>query len=314
MAASRSLAAVTRDKPAAWYFTAADTAWACRQLDPVEIARSLFAWYGSARSAEEFGWQVAGSAGPGDITLLSRRESADPVVCVLAMEPIRLLASASATVAAARRLASRGVVTVGVIGAGAVAEAHVRSFAAALPGISDIAIYDLDHGRVRRLQERLSGRLWPYGAEVEPAGSVRDAVLGADLVLQTVPAPLDPSWLSRGTVVVNVAADGLSPGMVLAADALFVDDWRLVSGDPDRVLGRLHRSGQVRGPSGTGGRGVRGVDAELGAVFAGTAQGRANPDDIVVVDRACPGIEGVALAAEVYRVAVRAGRGLPLPR
>ena len=62
--------------------------------------------------------------------------------------------------------------------------------------------------------------------------------------------------------------------------AVFVDDWGLVSHDPRRLLGRMFRSGDLRGPGGEVFPGApqlpdaRRVDATIGEVLASDREAR----------------------------------------
>jgi ornithine cyclodeaminase/alanine dehydrogenase-like protein (mu-crystallin family) len=250
------------------------------------------------------------------LTVLFDRHTAR-ITCVMASAHISALRTASVTVACAQMLLAQKVITAGVIGAGKIAKTHIELLARTLPGLAYVAVYDQDASRAHQLTQGMSRSLRGHGVRIEVADSAQSAVLGADLVVPattTVQGYIEYSWLSRGAVVVNVSLDDLKPDVLLQADSLLVDDWGLVSADTHRILGRMSREGLVVGPGQTAKPGGRPVDAELGQVFAGRHPGRHWPEDIVVVNPFGMAIEDIALAAEVYRVAKREGRGIPLPR
>lgn len=250
------------------------------------------------------------------LTVLFDRQTAR-ITCVMASAHISALRTASVTVACAQTLLPGKVITAGVIGAGTIAKTHIELMAQTLPGLAYVAVYDQDASRAQLLTQGMARSLRAHGVGIEAADSAQTAVLGADLIVPattTVKGYIEHSWLSRGAVVVNVSLDDLMPDVILQADSLLVDDWGLVSADTHRILGRMSRDGLVVGPGQTAKPGTRAVDAELGQVFSGRHPGRSRPEDIVVVNPFGLAIEDIALAAEVYRVARREGRGIPLPR
>lgn len=260
------------------------------------------------------------------LVMLFDRQTAR-IRCVMAAAHVVAVRTAGLAVACAQALLCQPVITVGVMGAGELAVTHIELLARALSGVTSIAVHDPDAGRAKDMRERLSDLLWQRGVRLSLTDSAREAVLGADLVISALrggSGAIEHAWLSPGAVVVDVSLDGVLPDVVLGADTLIVDEWARAAAGQGHLLGRMNRAGQVRGPRGAPGgamggprvpseAGGRRVDAELGEVLAGLHPGRCHPEDVILVCPYGPAVLDIALATEVYRIAMREQRGIPLP-
>lgn len=175
-----------------------------------------------------------------------------------------------------------------------------------------------DHVRDRR--DDLCRALEEDGVVCRPAGSARDAVHEAGVVVTTTTTTepyLHHGWFSPGVLIAHVSLDDVLSEMVRLADLVIVDDWPLVRDDSRRLLGRMYRGGELigldGGHCGEPVTGARRVDATLGDVVVGRHPGRTSPEQTVLSNPFGMGILDVAMAAEVLRVARAAGRGVALP-
>jgi ornithine cyclodeaminase len=237
--------------------------------------------------------------------------------CVMAAAHVSALRTAAVSVAAASELVRPGASRVAVIGSGAIAESHARLLAGRLTGIRELAVYDHVPDRAAAFAGRAGADLAAHGVAVSVAGSARAAVEDADLVLPctTTTTPyIELSWLRPGAVVVNVSLDDVGPDVVAGADLLLVDDWSLVRDDAHRLLGRMHRAGELTGPDETPRPGVARVHGELGEVFAGVRPGRVADDQTILVNPFGMAVEDVALAAAIDRIAAELDLGTALDR
>lgn len=239
------------------------------------------------------------------------------ITCLMAAAHVSALRTAAVSVASAAELLRPGARAAAVIGSGAIAESHARLLAERLDGIAELTVFDRVAARAAAFVERLRPHLDHHGVRAVVADSARAAVDGADLVLPctTTTTPyIELSWLRPGAVVVNVSLDDVGPDVVGGCDLLLVDDWSLVRDDTHRLLGRMHRAGELTGPDETPRPGVPRVHAELGEVFAGVSPGRVADDQTILVNPFGMAVEDVALAAEVLRVARELELGTPLDR
>lgn len=249
------------------------------------------------------------------LTFLFDPDTARPRVM---MEAAWLSATRTAayTVLSVRLLGGPGITRVGVLGCGALADAHLRLLSAELPG-AEVVLYDLDPDRADAVAARWDGP--EGGLRVRTATDPRSAVDGAGLVVCTTTTTtgyVAHDWLAPGALVAHVSLDDVLPEVIERADLLVVDDWDLVAADDRRVLGRLYRSGDVTGPAGQHVAGApesgRRVDATLADVVTGKHPGRAAADDIVLSNPFGMGVLDVALAGAIREVAEREDIGTVL--
>jgi len=213
---------------------------------------------------------------------------------------ITAIRTAAASAAATRRLAREDAGDLAILGAGVQARMHVDAI-----------------GRVRKLRRvRIHGRT-PESARAlaketgaEAAPTAEDAVRGADIVC-TVTAAKEPilrrEWLAPGTHVNAVGACIPSAREIdtatIAAASVFVD-----SRDAAMV-----EAGDLLFPMKEGAIDASWIKAEIGAVFAGLAKGRASLDELTLYKSLGVAVEDVAAGTFVLERAKRAGRGVRAP-
>ncbi|MFG2040021.1 hypothetical protein [Dactylosporangium sp. NPDC048998] len=130
-------------------------------------------------------------------------------------------------------LVNRGVLTVGLLGAGALADEYLALLPDLLPTVSQVALFDPDDRAADELWDRLVEPLRRRGVQLCVDRHARDVVRGADLVLPidaVHAAPLRASWLAAGAVVLNVGERRLPTRLRTAADVL------LTGAEPRAVL------------------------------------------------------------------------------
>lgn len=241
------------------------------------------------------------------------------ILCVMEGAYLSGLRTGSMTMLAAELLACSPVEVVAIIGAGFLAESHIALIAKHLPTVKQVLLYDLRPERAVQLKDKSSLYFQTRDIEVSVAPSAETAIRAADLVIPvttTTTGYIRYEWLKAGCLIVNVSLDDVEPEVVLKADLLVVDDWKLVEHDDKRLLGRMFRAGQITGPhpDRQPAEGARAVDAEIGEIIRDGKKGRRNRDDIILVNPFGVAIEDVVLGGEIYRFAKAQGIGIQLPR
>ena len=247
------------------------------------------------------------------LTLLFDSQSARPEA-ILQAAGISALRTAAVSTIAARRLQRGAPVVLGVIGAGKIAEQHIRLMAKHLD-VERVLVNDSVPERAHRLAEKLSALedLIPHVAFAEAEDAVRDS----DVIVTatTVTKPYIPDqWITPGSLVINVSLDDIGEETYLRADLLYVDDWELITADSQRLLGRMAREGEITGPGQPGPAQGRSVTGTLGQLLAGTCPSRDNEAQTALVNPFGMAIEDLAVAHAIYTVAASRGLGTPLER
>ncbi|MDP3341970.1 ectoine utilization protein EutC [Frigidibacter sp.] len=207
--------------------------------------------------------------------------------------------TAAAGAVAARHLARADARTAAVLGAGMQAEMQLRALALVRP-LTSARIWARDGAKAAALAARLE-----LGFPVTAAGSVEDAVTGADVIVTTTPAtaPILPSALV--TPGQHITAMGSDAGHKNEIDPALIARARYVA---DRVtqtelLGELHHA------IAAGLAQVGAGHAELGQVVAGLVPGRESDAQITLADLTGTGIQDTAIAALALTRARAAGAG-----
>jgi ornithine cyclodeaminase len=236
-------------------------------------------------------------------------------VCVMEAAHLSALRTAAVTALAAQLLARPPVGRLALIGAGAIGAMHLDLLPRVLSGLSEVRLYDVERPRADALRALAGRDLERRGVRVRIAVDAETAIRGAELVVPattTTCGYIALRWLAPGALLVNVSLDDALPEVVLGADRVVVDDWRLVRSDDRRLLGRMARAGLVSAPGEDGAAGP--VHAELGEIVIGRTAGRTHADQRILVNPFGLAIEDVALARSAYAAARALGLGVSLER
>jgi len=243
------------------------------------------------------------------LTVLFDIETAQPT-CILEASRISSLRTAAVTAIAADVLGTHPMNRLALIGAGALARAHLELLPPRLPALREIRLYDLEPQRANALAEDAADN------RITVCESAEQAIEDADLVVPvttTTSGYIHHGWLKPGSLLVNISLDDPLPEVFLRADKLFVDDCTLVAADGHRILGRMLRTGQIGRPNHPGDS-KRLIDGELGEILTGGRDGRTHPDEIILVNPFGLAIEDLALARQVHQQAVELELGVHLRR
>ena len=247
------------------------------------------------------------------VTLLFEKESVR-VSCIMDAGYISALRTAAVSVLSAQVLQGVAIERVGIVGAGVLGSAHISLISKMLNTVTEVAVYDIDLPRAEQLCETIRtslGRMLNITITDSPQAAISNSHLVVTTTTTRTPY-IGYHWLMPGTILVNVSLDDVMPEVVHKCDLLFVDDWKLVKNDSHRLLGKMYRGGQLVGPRDETCNGARRLDAEIGDVLTGKHPGRRHMNEIIVVNPFGLSIEDIAVATEVYLVAMRNGLGVRL--
>ncbi|MDU0313062.1 ornithine cyclodeaminase family protein [Phycicoccus sp. M110.8] len=218
---------------------------------------------------------------------------------------ITRIRTAAASAVATRHLSLPGARTLGVVGAGGLALAHVRAIREVRP-IERVLVWS----RTRARAEGLARELRAEGVQVEVCAGEEQVVREADIVCTLTPsrdAHVRGAWFHPGQHVNVVGAPPRPDHREVDTEGIrrsrVVVDSRAVA---------LEESGDVLIPIAEGAVSADHCSTELGEVVTGTAPGRRSPGDITLFDSVGLGLQDLVTARLVIDRARAEGVGTEL--
>ena len=207
---------------------------------------------------------------------------------------------------AAKHLARADARVVGVIGAGVQARKQLEALALVRP-FEEVRIWGRNRDRAQACARELGGLPgMPAGCRFAAAGSAREAVEGADIVVTVTPSRepiVRAEWLRPGMHITAVGSDEpdkqeLEASVLARADRLVADS-----------LPQCRKFGEIHHGLESGAIAESAVTAELGEITAGKKPGRRSDSEITVCDLTGVGVQDVAAASVTLAHARAAGIG-----
>ena len=210
--------------------------------------------------------------------------------------------TAAAGAVAARQLARRDASGACILGAGCQGKLQLKALCLVRP-IKNAIIWARDPDKANAAAAQLSTEL---GIEVTAASDLAADMAAADIIVTTTPAAnpiLEAEWLRPGQHVTAMGSDQdhkneLDPECFARAD-LYV---------PDR-LPQTRLFGELRTAIAAGFVDAETEFAELGAIVAGTVNGRMSDDAITIADLTGTGVQDTVIANLARKRALASGVG-----
>jgi alanine dehydrogenase len=210
---------------------------------------------------------------------------------------ITAVRTACASAMATKVLANPDTSVLGVVGAGVQARAHIRALMQIRP-ITEINVYDIFEASARQLQADLETEI---GVKIHVAGSPREAVVGADLLVTVTTAKepiLKAEWLKPGIHINAVGSHRPDlreiDGATLAAAKIVVDSREAIMAECGDILLAIQEKAIT----------AESVHAEIGEVLAGKKSGRNGRQERTIYKAVGIAIQDVATAHLIYRKAL----------
>ncbi|WP_017590720.1 ornithine cyclodeaminase family protein [Nocardiopsis ganjiahuensis] len=241
------------------------------------------------------------------VLVLSDAVTGGPLAVLDGAVPTRLR-TAAATRVATRHLARRGWDSLGILGAGPLAVAHVVALAEERE-LDRVLVWSRSAATVEALRESVD-REAP-GLKVVPAASPREVVEGADVVCTVTPSrePLvQGEWLRPGQHLNVVGSPPRTDHREVDAATLAVarDSGLLVV---DSTPAALHESGDVAHAIAEGAITAEDCSLELARVVGGRHPGRTSDTQITVFNSVGIGLEDAAVGRLLLDAARERGLG-----
>jgi ornithine cyclodeaminase/alanine dehydrogenase-like protein (mu-crystallin family) len=249
------------------------------------------------------GMAPAGDGMPGIHAMIALNDFASgKLLAVMDGNLVTAIRTAAMSAAAAEFLARRDSGTIGFIGCGLQARAHLAAFKSLLPGLSRVRA----HGRSRRTTELFLAHARQEGFAADAFDDPSEVVRASDVVVTSVPMQpgfepfLDPAWIAPGAFVTAVdVARSWRPDGLRQLDIVATDDHQQQAENPPLAADL--------GPLGS-------FDADLAELAGGAKPGRQNAGQRAMFIFRGFALADLAVAASVYEAARAKGAGQTLAR
>ncbi|MGD9894201.1 MAG: ornithine cyclodeaminase family protein [Dehalococcoidia bacterium] len=235
------------------------------------------------------------------VVMLFDTEHGQPLAIMDASE-ITAIRTAAVSGVATRLLARDDAAELALLGSGVQARTHLDAMLAVRP-VGRVRVWSRTPERARAFAESAARR---HNLPVEPVGTARAAVEGADLICTTTASP-DPvllgDWIAPGA---HINAAGSATATARELDTAAVARARLYV---DRRESTVNEAGDFLIPKREGAIDDGHIQAELGELLLGTATGRTAPDEITLFKSLGLAIEDVAAARHIYAKAQKQNAG-----
>lgn len=217
---------------------------------------------------------------------------------------ISAMRTGAATGVAAKYLARREAVVLGLVGAGVQNRTQLLALSRVLPGLAEVRIFDVRPDKARAFSEEMRH---PVQLPLLPVGSAREAIQGADVfVTATVSseAYVRADWIKEGALHSEVSSWDTYSETLLAYDKIIVDDWKAIKHGDKHVSARAVSEGVI--PESR-------ISGELGEIVAGRKPGREADGERILFNPIGLPVHDVSEATRLYRAAKEKGIGRLLP-
>lgn len=239
------------------------------------------------------------------LLILNDPETTLPI-CALDCAWITAMRTAAVSGVAAKFLAHPEASTAAIIGAGVQGRTNLLALQEVLPNLKQVRVYDINPAALKGYCQEMKPLV---GVSIEPAGSIREAVKAAHVVVtatpvQPKPRPLvEDEWFGPGGLAIPLEIDSAWPRSTFeGVDKFICDDRR-----------QLQHASRGDFPVHFFSSGLPAIYAELGEVVCGQKPGRENNDERIVSLNMGMGIHDVTVGGHIYRIALEKGIGTRLP-
>ncbi|MBB6404535.1 ornithine cyclodeaminase family protein [Arthrobacter sp. AZCC_0090] len=234
--------------------------------------------------------------------VLADRATGETLALLDGRVPTRIR-TAAMTAVASRHLARPESSILGLVGAGALAVAHVEAMRSVLP-IDTVVVWSRTAGTVDAFRREVEH----YGIEVVRAATVRDVMGASDVVCTLTPSESPVvlgRWFRGGQHINAVGARPRPDHRELDAEAMSRS--RVVVDNLDTALAK---SGDLLLAMGEGALSAVDVAGELGQVIIGSIAGREDPSQVTVFNSVGIGLLDLAIGRLLYDAALERGLGV----
>jgi ornithine cyclodeaminase len=224
-------------------------------------------------------------------------------VCIMDGAIASAMRTGAASGVAAKYLANPGSTVFGLVGASVQGMTQAAAIKAAVPGLQQLKVYDINHMSAVSFAQSMACRL---DMEVFAVKTVREAFVDSDVISTATMARaayVDAAWYKPGAFHAEISFWDTPPSALAVFDRIFVDDWYQVKHHGVDVSWRAVAEGYIPESAITG---------EVGEVVAGLKPGRADEHQRIFFNPIGMGIHDLSESHRVYCNALKRDIGTRL--
>ena len=194
-----------------------------------------------------------------------------------------------------------------VCGAGAQGRTQLEAAMLVRPSLRKVYVYDIFAPASESYVREMRARYPQAGFEAVDAEWLPSAVAESDIVVTATladEAVVKAAWVTKGTLLINMAAVEMEYDCIRMADKVVVDFWNSVKHRLSSTIAHMAADGLFKDEE---------LHAEIGEIVLGRKPGRETDDEIIYYNPVGAGVLDLAVAIRCYRKALEPGIGIRLP-
>lgn len=229
-------------------------------------------------------------------TVLSEIETGS-IVCFMNATKCTSLRTAAMGAIAAKHLAKKDAFSIGFIGAGEEAKAHLNMIKHVMPTIKTCYVSSRTDKSTAGFIKELKTK-WPDIKFVDCHNEYETAVVNADIIVTAISSQekvLKANWIKDGALYIHVA--GLEDEFDVAkkANKIVCDNWDCVK-HRSQTITQMYHQGLLREDD---------IYADISEIMNGKKPGRENDEEFVYFNSVGLSVEDVLLCDRIYKLAVK---------
>lgn len=227
------------------------------------------------------------------LTILNDPETKVPLA-ILDGTIISAMRTGAVTGVAVKYLAIENSAIVGLIGAGVQNKTQLHAILTVRPSIKRVYIYDINRERSADFAQYVQKE---YEKECIVAETAKEAVVNADIFVTATVAErpiVQSDWMKEGAFYSHVGSFECDYETVKKADKRVVDDWEHVKQRAVSTIAIMANEGKIVDKD---------IHAELGEIINNKKVGRKSASEKIYFNSVGMGIEDVAVATRIYKMA-----------
>lgn len=255
-------------------------------------------WIGSSLNNSKYGLPRASA-----IIILNDPDTKLPV-CILDGTAISAMRTGANGGTAVKYLAKKDAKSLLILGCGVQARTQLSAAVNARPEINEIYVYDLFFDKAKQFAVDMGEKL---NVSITPVTSPAEICHKVDVLISVTVADkpvVHSDWVHPGLTYIHMGGPECTFNTIRKADKRIFDDWACMLSRGGTSAALMYDAGLLKDED---------VYSSLGAVVNSKVPGRESNDEFVFYGSCGMGVTDIAIAARLYKTAMKKGIGTFLP-